>query len=298
VPGGSNEGGWRPGPTRRFARLFFRVLNHTLRINGRGPISNEFLQSLNPHLEASIPTLGQIKLVTGNGRLLWRARKPLEGDPLLVSFLRGLNEKSTFYDIGANVGVVSIFAAEYMRRRLKSDTLNNLSESEFCFKTIAIEPGHENFSVLCKNIRLNNLENQVMPLNFAVSSSSRVAILYLRDHMAGAALHSVDLPNLVSRARYGDYEPGLQSVVAARVDFLISIFGLPSPNVIKVDIDGRDIEALESFGLYLSEVSDIFVENDTSRNESATLLQSFCKRFNFFIHDKSSSDIWLKRYTE
>ena len=61
-------------------------------------------------------------------------------EPETLDFIKNLDEKSVLYDIGANVGVYSIIAAQYSGVRVFS-----------------FEPDYQNISILQQNIDLNNL---------------------------------------------------------------------------------------------------------------------------------------------
>lgn len=62
-------------------------------------------------------------------------------------------QKSTFLDIGANVGSTSIYAVK----------------SNFFTHAISIEPSQLNYQFLVWNIKINALENKILPLNFGVA---------------------------------------------------------------------------------------------------------------------------------
>jgi FkbM family methyltransferase len=70
---------------------------------------------------------------------------------------------SVVVDVGANIGIFSIFAA--------------LSGAR---KVYAFEPSQEAFQILCENIRLNNLTDIIIPINKAVSVSDDVTIKFPR----------------------------------------------------------------------------------------------------------------------
>ena len=67
------------------------------------------------------------------------------------------------FDVGANVGMYSIWAAA-------TKGIN----------VIAIEPESQNYAVLNKNILLNNLKDKVTALCFAMSDEEKISELNLR----------------------------------------------------------------------------------------------------------------------
>ncbi|HCN84407.1 MAG TPA: hypothetical protein DIT07_12420 [Sphingobacteriaceae bacterium] len=68
---------------------------------------------------------------------------------------------SIVIDIGANIGVFSLYAA--------------LSGAK---KVYSFEPSKEAFQILCKNIELNNLKDVIIPFNKAVSSVDDLTIKF------------------------------------------------------------------------------------------------------------------------
>jgi len=109
--------GWSPSFSRRVLRSILKTLIVFFRINGKGTISNEFLQQVEPVFVYKAPGVGDVRFSTGNGRLLWKARDPLQSDPLLYDFLDALAINDVLYDIGANIGELSVLAAIKMRAK-------------------------------------------------------------------------------------------------------------------------------------------------------------------------------------
>lgn len=67
--------------------------------------------------------------------------------------LKKIQEGATVIDVGAHIGSFSIFIA------------SNLKD----VKVLAFEPGPDNFILLKENIKINHLENKVLPFKFALA---------------------------------------------------------------------------------------------------------------------------------
>jgi len=65
-----------------------------------------------------------------------------------------LKENEVFFDIGANIGAYSLIGAK------QNDGTN---------KIYSFEPNFASYNKLCKNILLNKNENQICPINIALS---------------------------------------------------------------------------------------------------------------------------------
>ena len=79
----------------------------------------------------------------------------------------------------------------------------------------------------------------------------------MKDTSAGASHNSIGS----SSNQFGEFDVnGFQSVVAIKLDDLNRIEGVPSPNHIKLDVDGKELEILEGASNILSEINSILVE--------------------------------------
>jgi len=101
-------------------------------------------------------------------------------------------------------------------------------------KVIAIEPEPGNFACLKKNIEANRLSNVVAIQKMLWSQTVRLA-LYLSGN---AAAHSAYLDEFYSPT--GDSI----SVEAESLDDILSKLGIESVNLVKMDVEGSEIEAL------------------------------------------------------
>ena len=90
---------------------------------------------------------------------------------------RYLQSRRRAFDIGANVGVFSLYAALHRDCRV-----------------YAFEPESKNYACLNKNILLNGLGRRVKALNVALHDRTEVQFLNLHDLASGSALHSVGEP--------------------------------------------------------------------------------------------------------
>src|SRR3989338_9770525 len=94
---------------------------------------------------------GPIKLSTNNALTYFRANTFFSKEPDTLAWIDTFNKSDTFYDIGANVGLYSLYAA-----------IKGIS-------VIAFEPESQNYAEFNKNIFLNNLDSKIQALNVAIS---------------------------------------------------------------------------------------------------------------------------------
>ena len=130
-----------------------------------------------------------------------------------------VKEGMNIVDIGANVGYYTLLAA----RRVGPHG-----------KVYAFEPEPRNFRLLMENLRLNGYEN-VVAIQRAVSNESGTAPLFLSPRCSGA--HS-----LVSTRDPGNETLAVETVT---LDEFFKMEGYPAIQVIKMDIEGWEMEALD-----------------------------------------------------
>ena len=119
------------------------------------------------------------------------------------------------YDVGAFHGILTLFFAAR------------------CARVIAYEPNEVNHARLIENIRLNNLTNvQVRKFGVGCAAWLGHVALYVQQWRAAGALN----PNASA--------PVSQQVEITTLDHDIAASSLPAPDLIKIDIEGWELEAL------------------------------------------------------
>jgi len=153
-------------------------------------------------------------------------------EPETIAWLRkNLRDGDVFYDVGANIGLYSLYAA-----KLRPGC-----------RVFAFEPESHNFGSLCGNLLLNGVKN-VTPCFFPLSSHEAFAPFYVYDLRPGGALHSLGRPSPLR-----DGPPLLTTgAIAATIDVLVSRRGLPAPNLLKLDVDGNEEQILDGAAAVLA----------------------------------------------
>jgi len=127
-------------------------------------------------------------------------------------------DEGVFIDIGSNGGMYSI----PMGKMLKDNG-----------KVISIEPEKNNFSILQKNVSLNNLNN-VITINKACFSIKSVLTLHLDG--IGTGGHSLVKKDVGERT---------SKIQADTLDNIISELGLKRVDLIKIDVEGAEADVLK-----------------------------------------------------
>lgn len=169
----------------------------------------------------------RLRYVDG-GNVISRSRvlTLLEKEPTTVAWIETFQPEDVFIDIGANVGMYSIYAAMVSGARVFS-----------------FEPESQNYAELNKNIFVNGAHDRVSAFCVAMSDNEEVNFLNLSTFVTGYAHHDFkentwekdrqlgeDLLSHSDRLRQGS--------VAFTLDALVAGGTIPQPHHIKVDVDG------------------------------------------------------------
>ncbi|HEY0901291.1 MAG TPA: FkbM family methyltransferase [Micavibrio sp.] len=152
---------------------------------------------------------------------LWRAQTHRTKEPQTIAWIDTFAPGDVLFDVGANVGVFSLYAARHRN-----------------VMVYAFEPSPLNFATLCRNVALNKLSDQVSPFCVALSDKTVIDQLHMSSLAVGAAHTGFKTPlnefgkpiEVVHR----------QASLGFSMDDFIKIFNLPAPHHIKIDVDGAE----------------------------------------------------------
>ena len=169
-----------------------------------------------------------IRFVATTPLLQQRAASALFKEPDTIRWIDSLPAGDVLWDIGANVGTFSLYAAK--RRGLR---------------VLAFEPSAGNYMVLCRNIQLNGLGDRITAYCLALSGDKRLGVLNLGSDELGGAVNQFGGEGEVSRYHSGTAAIGQQGMIGYPVDQFIAEFGAPFPNHLKIDVDGLEWAILQ-----------------------------------------------------
>lgn len=154
----------------------------------------------------------------------WRARTFLEKEPETLAWIDHFNPDDVFFDVGANIGIYSLYCA-YCHPR----------------STIyAFEPAISNYSVLVKNAKSNHFRNLHCELA-AVGNQNGLVKFMAPFSDAGATGGQI--------AKHGVVTP------------VITLDSWPvQPDHVKIDIDGQELDVVLGMREILKTVKSVLVE--------------------------------------
>jgi FkbM family methyltransferase len=230
----------------------------------------------------------KIKFYINNYLNKFRFDTILTKEPDTIEWIDNFNQNDIFFDIGANIGVFTCYAASKK------------------IKTISFEPSVYNLELLAKNIYINKLNEIVTIVPLALNNNNIISNFNLSNNLQGSALNSFgkeygyDGKNLKIDTYY--------KTIGMTLDDCIKVFSLPSPDHLKIDVDGIEhlilsgsLKTLKSIKSILIEISDDFLEQ---RNSCYKILndlnfkqmsKSNSKMFRGSKFENCYNQIWIKQ---
>ncbi len=183
------------------------------------------------------------RFLTPNDMTRWRAQTLYTKEPITIEWLRSMPRGSVLVDVGANMGVYTVFAA------LARDA-----------QVFAFEPESQNYALLNANLQLNGLGERVTAICAGLSDRAALEKLYLAATHAGASCHSLGTEvGFDLKPRPAAFAQG---AVALRFDDLAASGQVPVPAYVKIDVDGFEHKVIRGMAATLRDprVRSLIVE--------------------------------------
>jgi FkbM family methyltransferase len=232
---------------------FIRVLVWGIRGNSLVRFKRILSEALNLlHIsdeEINLPNSDKLIFHCPNDLTRSRVQSFFEKEPETIEWIDGFNSDDTFWDVGANMGLFSLYAA-----------------SKGC-SVIAFEPSASNYYVLNASIQKSNLSDQISAYCLALSDDNTLDRLMLQYPEFGGALASY---GSVVGFDGKDFKPIFeQGMIGYSIDNLIQLFNPPFPNHLKIDVDGIEDRVITGAAKTLADarLKSISIELDAGRPE-------------------------------
>jgi FkbM family methyltransferase len=211
----------------------------------------------------------------------WRIKSFFTKEPETLDWIDGFNKKKIiFWDIGANIGLYSIYAA------LKHNDI----------EIVSFEPSTSNLRVLSRNISINNLENKIKIFTNPLSNkNNKFLIMKETEFIEGGALNcfgenfNFEGKKISSTMNY--------KILGNTINNLLKSKILRIPNYIKLDVDGIEHLILEGGDKYLKNknIKGLCIEINENFKTQYKKVISILKKNNFrILHKKHSKEFDLK----
>jgi len=165
----------------------------------------------------------------------------------LLDWIESFEKESVFWDIGANIGLYSIYNA-----------LKNVNSS-----TISFEPSSSNLRILSRNIYINNLQNKIKIIPLPLTNKPNNFLkMNEADFIEGGALntfgetYNFEGKNFENKMSY--------QTLGTTINYLIDNKILEVPDYIKIDVDGIEHLILKGGNKLLKNTKSVLVENSNN----------------------------------
>ena len=220
-----------------------------------------------------------INFFTPNEIIQYRIGTYFSKEPETLEWIDNFIEKenSIFWDIGANIGLYSIYAA----------TKHNK------LKIFAFEPSTNNLAILTRNIHINDLSESITVNQFPLTNKNNVFMMMRENEFnEGGGFHMYGKKTTFDDKEF--FGQNNYKIYGTSIDYLLENKILEVPDYIKIDVDGIEHFILQGAQKFLADkkIKSISIELnerfDTQIKEVLKILQNN----NFkFIHKKHASYI-------
>jgi FkbM family methyltransferase len=212
-----------------------------------------------------------------------RAKTLLTKEPETIAWLNKVNSNSLVYDIGANVGLYSVYAA----------AIRNC-------KVMSFEPSFLNLELLFRNVQTNNLQDKITIIPLSLSNENQIENLYMQegDNIWGGAHNSSGSNKSQDGTEMLNFK--VSSQLALSLDALVDIFQMPNPSHIKIDVDGLESKVLKGGLKTFGNSKSILIEIDEKNKDQNIEVQGLLSKLGFVklsSIDKielNENQIWVK----
>jgi FkbM family methyltransferase len=218
----------------------------------------------------------QLRFIVPNSLNRFRASTFSTKEPETLEWIDStVAEKSVLWDIGANVGLYSCYAAK----------------SKDC-KVFAFEPSVFNLELLARNIYNNNLSENIIVLPIPLCEKLSINQLNMSTTDWGGALSTFG-------KYYGHDGKDLNKVFSYQlmgfsIDEAVSMLKVPPPDYIKMDVDGIEQLILSGAKNALKKIKSIILEVNEDFHDQNIKCEKYLLESGLRFQNKRHSEMFEK----
>ena len=200
-------------------------------------------EKLDPHMSVEGPT-GPVHFSTPNTTAAWRVNTLFTKEPDTIEWIAGFEPDAVLVDIGANVGMYTIWSAKTRGTRV-----------------FAFEPESQNYAILNLNIIRNGLAGRAIAYCASLSETPGFGRLALSAFMLGGSVHQFANSSEASPKQAAF----IQGSYSTTLDILVSEGVVPVPTYVKIDVDGIEPQIVRGARKTFANpgVKSVLIEVDT-----------------------------------
>lgn len=214
-----------------------------------------------------------IKFVTVNKNTKWRASTLLTKEPNTIAWLNTIEKDDVLVDIGANVGVYSLYAAK--------------KRGAYVY---AFEPESQNYAILSQNIFINEIKN-VKAYCLSIVDKLELGVLNLTEFNPGSSCHQFN-----TTLNYNGVQSNFvfeQGSLAVSLDFLVEQGLVKQPTHIKIDVDGLEPKVVLGSLKTIQKAKSLCIEVNINLEEHKKMIE-LLKLFGF-TYDQLETEKYIRK---
>jgi len=224
----------------------------------------------------------EIKFFVPNQLLNWRVDTFFTKEPETLEWIDNFEKKENliFWDIGANIGLYSIY-----------NSLKNPKST-----TIAFEPSSSNLRVLTRNISINNLEKNIKVISMPLTNKKNI----FQEMKEGQFIEGGAMNSFGEKFDFEgkEFQTTMKyNLLGTTMNYFIENHILETPDYIKVDVDGIEHLILEGGDKFLNnqKVKSLSIEiNENFKEQYEKVLDLMEKNKFRILHKKFNDDFQLE----
>ena len=236
---------------------------------------NDFIQERS---YKSIKILGkEIKFFVPNQLIEWRVETYFSKEPETLEWIDSFQEKENliFWDIGANIGLYSIY--------------NSLKHPKST--TIAFEPSSSNLRVLTRNISINNLEKNIKVVPIPLTNKENI----FQEMNEGQFIEGGAINSFGEKFDFEgkEFKPTMKyNLLGTTINYFLENSILDIPDYIKIDVDGIEHLILEGGDKFLNDkkVKSLSIEINENFKEQYDKVLNLMNKYEFKLLHKKHND--------
>ena len=221
----------------------------------------------------------EIKFFVPNQLLEWRVNTYFSKEPETLEWIDSFQEKDNliFWDIGANIGLYSIY--------------NSLKHPKST--TIAFEPSSSNLRVLTRNISINNLEKNIKVVSIPLTNKENI----FQEMKEGQFIEGGALNSFGEKFDFEgkEFKPNMKyNLLGTTINYFLENSILDIPDYIKIDVDGIEHLILEGGDKFLNDkkVKSLSIEINENFKEQYDKVLNLMNKYEFkLLHKKHNDDM-------
>lgn len=207
-----------------------------------------------------------------NALCQWRAVTFLTKEPETLEWIDSIPSGSVLWDIGANIGLYSIYAA-----RMRA-----------C-QVFAFEPSIFNLETLARNVVLNGVADKIGIIPIALNDQLGINSMRMTTTEWGGALSTFG-------ETFGWDGKAIRQIFEFRtiglsMEDAVQKLEIPRPNYIKMDVDGLEHFILKGGLAVLAEVTGVLIEVNDDFLDQAERCQALLSQVGLVLVEKRHSDL-------